>query len=235
MALKGGLKTKVLNGVQRVSAAEPAWSPQEQRLLTNPTNSPQPLGAAPAVAASPRPRPAPAHAARGAEGGRAGPGRERLVRSARVGPAAVAAPSRDVAAPGRAPARLRGRHGRAVAAVGAAERGADAQVGVGAGAARVSLPSPGAARVSLPSQGAAVPGGPGRAAGSGRGAAGLRAAAPGRGAGPVLRRVPVQAEFRHPRLQPPGTGRAGRGEGPGTHGSGSRSQRDPTGPAPGQE
>lgn len=38
-------------------------------------------------------------------------------------------PSRDVAAAGRAAARLRGCHGRPVAAVGPAERGAGAQVG----------------------------------------------------------------------------------------------------------
>lgn len=63
----------------------------------------------------------------------------------------------------------------------------------------------GSPRVLPPPQAAAVPVGPGGAAGAGRGAAGLRAAAPGRGAGPLLRRLPLQAELRHPRLQPAGT------------------------------
>lgn len=164
-----------------------------------------------------RPRPAPALPARGAEGGRAGPGGAGFARLGSV--------RRRRPRPGmwRRPAGLL----LVFAAATAALWLLSVRLSAGqtrrwvCGCGRPALPacpsSPAAARAFLPSQGAAVPGGPGGAAGSGRGAAGLRATAPGRGAGPILRRVPVQAEFRHSRLQPPGTGRGrgARGAGPG--------------------
>lgn len=180
--------------LKHASAAQLASRPGTSEL------PPLPQARSPQRPPCPQPRPAPARPAALPRGRRGRAGR----RQRRV-------PSRDVAAAGRAAARLRGRHGRPLAAVVPAERGAGAQVGAGAGGGpggavrRRGGPVLRVSPCSSPPQAAAVPVGPGGAAGAGRGAAGLRAAARGRGAGPLLCRLPLQAELRHPRLQPPGT------------------------------